>query len=136
MTSSAMVSYVAARLEGIAEPGGSRLPPTIRFAARSQLRSRRAAPQEHRTSDTCLAAIFRAFSAAARDPLCADTFAAFGSRCIGVSRFLRPVGARDVGERSPCARCHAQATKPAPLNWSWFKGGLAGPSLTDLDAVR
>ena len=30
------------------------------------------------------------FSAAARDPVCADTFAAFGSRCIGVSRFLRP----------------------------------------------
>jgi len=30
------------------------------------------------------------FSAAARDPVCADTNAAFGSRCIGVSRFLRP----------------------------------------------
>ena len=30
------------------------------------------------------------FSAAARDPVCADTFAAFGSRCIGVGRFLRP----------------------------------------------
>jgi menaquinone-9 beta-reductase len=30
------------------------------------------------------------FSAAARDPVCADTSAAFGSRCIGVSRFLRP----------------------------------------------
>jgi len=30
------------------------------------------------------------FSAAARDPICADTFAAFGGRCIGVSRFLRP----------------------------------------------
>jgi flavin-dependent dehydrogenase len=30
------------------------------------------------------------FSAAARDPVCADTFSAFGSRCIGVSRFLRP----------------------------------------------
>jgi flavin-dependent dehydrogenase len=30
------------------------------------------------------------FSAAARDPVCADIFAAFGSRCIGVSRFLRP----------------------------------------------
>jgi flavin-dependent dehydrogenase len=29
------------------------------------------------------------FSAAARDPVCADTSAAFGSRCIGVSRFLR-----------------------------------------------
>jgi menaquinone-9 beta-reductase len=30
------------------------------------------------------------FSAAARDPVCADTFSAFGSRCIGVGRFLRP----------------------------------------------
>jgi flavin-dependent dehydrogenase len=30
------------------------------------------------------------FSAAAHDPVCADTFAAFGSRCIGVGRFLRP----------------------------------------------
>jgi hypothetical protein len=30
------------------------------------------------------------FSAAARDPICADTFAALGGRCIGVSRFLRP----------------------------------------------
>jgi hypothetical protein len=30
------------------------------------------------------------FSAAARDPMCADTFSAFGSRCIGVRRFLRP----------------------------------------------
>jgi len=30
------------------------------------------------------------FSAAARDPICADTFSAFGSRCIGVRRFLRP----------------------------------------------
>ena len=30
------------------------------------------------------------FSAAARDPTCADTFSAFGSRCIGVRRFLRP----------------------------------------------
>ena len=30
------------------------------------------------------------FSAAARDPVCADAFAAFGSRFIGVGRFLRP----------------------------------------------
>jgi len=30
------------------------------------------------------------FSAAARDTMCADTFSAFGSRCIGVRRFLRP----------------------------------------------
>jgi flavin-dependent dehydrogenase len=30
------------------------------------------------------------FSAAARDPVCADAFAAFGSRSIGVGRFLRP----------------------------------------------
>ena len=30
------------------------------------------------------------FSAAARDPVCADIFSSFGSRCIGVSRFLRP----------------------------------------------
>ena len=30
------------------------------------------------------------FSAAARDPVCADAFSAFGSRCIGVGRFLRP----------------------------------------------
>jgi 2-polyprenyl-6-methoxyphenol hydroxylase-like FAD-dependent oxidoreductase len=30
------------------------------------------------------------FSAAARDPVCADVFSAFGSRCIGVGRFLRP----------------------------------------------
>jgi flavin-dependent dehydrogenase len=30
------------------------------------------------------------FSAAARDPTCADIFSAFGSRCIGVRRFLRP----------------------------------------------
>jgi 2-polyprenyl-6-methoxyphenol hydroxylase-like FAD-dependent oxidoreductase len=29
-------------------------------------------------------------SAAARDPVCADIFSAFGSRCIGVGRFLRP----------------------------------------------
>lgn len=31
-----------------------------------------------------------AFAAAARDPVCADLFAAFGSRSIGVGRFLRP----------------------------------------------
>ena len=30
------------------------------------------------------------FSAAARDPVCADNFVAFGTRCIGVSQFLRP----------------------------------------------
>jgi flavin-dependent dehydrogenase len=30
------------------------------------------------------------FSAAARDPICADHLAAFGGRCIGVSAFLRP----------------------------------------------
>jgi flavin-dependent dehydrogenase len=30
------------------------------------------------------------FSAAARDPVCADIFSAFGSRFIGVVRFLRP----------------------------------------------
>lgn len=30
------------------------------------------------------------FSAAARDPVCADVFSAFGGRCIGVGRFLRP----------------------------------------------
>ncbi|HTV26344.1 MAG TPA: NAD(P)/FAD-dependent oxidoreductase [Xanthobacteraceae bacterium] len=30
------------------------------------------------------------FSAAARDPVCADNFVAFGSRCIGVGQFLRP----------------------------------------------
>ena len=30
------------------------------------------------------------FSAAARDPMCADTFSAFGSRCIGVRHFPRP----------------------------------------------
>jgi hypothetical protein len=30
------------------------------------------------------------FSAAARDPVRADTLSAFGSRCIGVRRFLRP----------------------------------------------
>jgi len=30
------------------------------------------------------------FSAAARDPICADHLAAFGSRCIGVSAFMRP----------------------------------------------
>jgi menaquinone-9 beta-reductase len=30
------------------------------------------------------------FSAAARDPICADHLAAFGSRCIGVSVFMRP----------------------------------------------
>jgi hypothetical protein len=33
---------------------------------------------------------WRDTTAAARDPVCADTFAAFGSRCIGVTRFLRP----------------------------------------------
>ena len=51
------------------------------------------------------------FSAAARDPVCADTSAAFGSRCEPISP-PRCVGARRVGERSPCARRHAQATKP------------------------
>jgi menaquinone-9 beta-reductase len=30
------------------------------------------------------------FSAAARDPVCADRFFAFGSRCIGVTAFLSP----------------------------------------------
>ena len=30
------------------------------------------------------------FSAAARDPACADHFVAFGSRCIGVTAFLSP----------------------------------------------
>jgi flavin-dependent dehydrogenase len=30
------------------------------------------------------------FSAAARDPVCADNFVAFGSRCIGAMHFLRP----------------------------------------------
>jgi flavin-dependent dehydrogenase len=30
------------------------------------------------------------FSAAARDPVCADIFSAFGTRSIGVGRFLRP----------------------------------------------
>jgi flavin-dependent dehydrogenase len=30
------------------------------------------------------------YSAAARDPVCADHFAAFGSRCIGVAAFLSP----------------------------------------------
>jgi hypothetical protein len=33
---------------------------------------------------------WRDTTAAARDPVCADTFAAFGSRCICVTRFLRP----------------------------------------------
>jgi hypothetical protein len=30
------------------------------------------------------------FSAAARDPVCADHVFAFGSRCIGVTAFLSP----------------------------------------------
>jgi flavin-dependent dehydrogenase len=58
------------------------------------------------------------FSAAARDPVCADHFLAFGTRCIGVGAFLSPkaiaraawVNARDAldaGKNRP---------KPAPVN--------------------
>jgi len=56
------------------------------------------------------------FSAAARDPVCADAFAAFGSRFIGVGRFLRPdVGARVVGERPPRAQRRKDMTSGAQL---------------------
>jgi 2-polyprenyl-6-methoxyphenol hydroxylase-like FAD-dependent oxidoreductase len=57
------------------------------------------------------------FSAAARDPVCRYF------RCIRKPLYRREpispprcVGARRVGERSPCARRHAQATKPDPLS--------------------
>lgn len=55
-----------------------------------------------------------AFSAAARDPVCADTFAAFGSRCIGVSRFLRPdalARALWVNARHALGATHKQPTQ-------------------------
>ena len=56
------------------------------------------------------------FSAAARDPVCADNFMAFGSRCIGVSKFLRPAA---VGRAMWVNARHAlgaRRTQPSPLH--------------------
>jgi flavin-dependent dehydrogenase len=57
------------------------------------------------------------FSAAARDPVCADTFSAFGSRCIGVGRFLRPdalARAMWVNVRYALSATHVQPSRSLP----------------------
>jgi flavin-dependent dehydrogenase len=56
------------------------------------------------------------YSAAARDPVCADNFAAFGSRCIGVGRFLRPGAlARAIWVNARHALA-AKRMQPSPLH--------------------
>jgi flavin-dependent dehydrogenase len=51
------------------------------------------------------------YSAAARDPICADHFLAFGSRCIGVGQFLSP---KAMARAAWVNIRYAVGTKPVP----------------------
>jgi flavin-dependent dehydrogenase len=54
------------------------------------------------------------FSAATRDPICADLFSAFGTRCIGVSQFLSPKALTRAAWVNIRHALGTASTKPAP----------------------